>query len=331
MKSPYRQQPTTTAFDPTGIAVGHAPRVGDVTADNTGRPDLGAQRVALVTGGTGGIGAAVASEVARRGWRVLITGRDPDRGAAVGNALGAAGPGADHAFIAADLASMAATAELGHKVLGSTTRLDAVVLCAGLLATRPAWTSEGLERCLAVNYLSRHLLLRLLQARLIASPSGRVVLVANAGKYRDTLDLDDLQHRRGRAGLRVSGRTQFANDVLAVELAHRLHGTRVEVTCVYPGLVATDIFRNADGPSARVRQLATTLQRVVGRAPAEAVGTPVALATDPHLVGVSGRFYGPGMSPRRVPPAVRSDSRREAIWNAADELVRRFVPDRCKR
>ena len=223
--------------------------------------DASGQPVALVTGGTNGIGAAVALEVARRDWRVLITGRDTDRGAAMVNALRAAGPGGGHGFIPADLALMAATAELGQKVLGMTPRLDAVVLCAGVLATRPEWTPEGLERCLAVNYLSRHLLLRLLQPRLLASPSGRVVLVANAGKYPDTLDLDDLQHRRGRAGLRVSGRTQFANDVLAVELAHRLQGTRVEVTCVYPGLVATDIFRNAQGPSARLRQLATTVQR----------------------------------------------------------------------
>ena len=289
------------------------------------------QQVALVTGGTAGIGAAVAVEVARRGWRVLISGRDTERGAAMVNALRAAGPGGRHGFIPADLALMAATAQLGQQVLDSTTRLDAVVLCAGVLATRPAWTSEGLERCLAVNYLSRHLLLRLLQPRLLASTSGRVVLVANAGRYPDTLDLDDLQHRHGRAGLRVSLRTQFANDVLAVELSRRLQGTRVEVTCVYPGLVATDIFRNALGPSARLRQLATTLWRVVGRAPAEAAGTPVTLATDPDLVGVSGRFYGPRMAPRRVPPAVLSDSRREAIWNAADELVRRYVPDRSTR
>ena len=293
--------------------------------------DASGQHVALVTGGTDGIGAAVALAVARRGWRVLITGRDTDRGAAMVNALRAAGPGGDHGFIAADLDLMAATAELGRAVLGRTTRLDAVVLCAGLLATRPEWTSEGLERCLAVNYLSRHLLLRLLQPTLLASPSGRVVLVANAGKYPDTLDLDDLQHRRGRAGLRVSGRTQFANDVLAVELAHRLRGTRVEVTCVYPGLVATDIFRNARGPSALLRQLATAVQRVVGRAPADAAGTPVTLATDPDLVGVSGRFYGPQLAPRRVPPAVLSDSRREAIWNAADDLVRPYVPQRCTR
>jgi NAD(P)-dependent dehydrogenase (short-subunit alcohol dehydrogenase family) len=290
----------------------------------------GAPRVALVTGGTGGIGAAVASGLARRGWRVLIAGRNADRGAGVIDGMRATAPDADHAFIPADLALLADTGRLAQRVLHATTRLDAVVLCAGILATRPEWTAEGLERCLAVNYLSRHLLLRLLQPTLVAAPSGRAVLVANAGKYPDTLDLDDLQHRRGRPGLHVAGRTQFANDVLAVELAHRLHDTRVEVTCVYPGLVKTDIFRNARGPSARVRQLAAAVQRVAGRSPIEAAETPVALASDPELVGVSGRFYGPRMTSRRVPASVLSSSRRNAVWNAADLLITQHVPNRSQ-
>lgn len=301
------------------------------TTDRAVTEEEVARRVALVTGGTGGIGAAVALGLAGRGWRVLIAGRDADRGAAIVDAMRAAAPGADHAFVTVDLALMATTAQLAQQVLGRTARLDAAVLCAGVLATRPEWTAEGLERCLAVNYLSRHLLLRLLEPRLVAAPSGRVVLVANAGKYPDTLDLHDLPYRRGRAGLRVSGRTQFANDVLSTELAHRLRGTRVEVTGVYPGLVATDVFRNARGPSILVRQLASAVQRVAGRSPAEAAETPVTLATDPDLVGVSGRFYGPRMTPRRVPLAVRSSSRRVAIWNAADRLVNPYVPATLSR
>ena len=41
------------------------------------------RRTALVTGGTGGIGRAVAADLARRGHRVIIVGRDADSGRAV--------------------------------------------------------------------------------------------------------------------------------------------------------------------------------------------------------------------------------------------------------
>lgn len=128
----------------------------------------------MVTGGTGGIGRAVAVQLAAAGHRVLFTGRDPHRAAAVLN------------------------------------ELRGRVCCAGVLATVPEYTREGLERTLVLNYLSRHLLVRGVEPLLRASSSGRVVLVANAGRYRDTPDLDDLQHRRHRQGLRIAGRTQLA-------------------------------------------------------------------------------------------------------------------------
>ena len=125
----------------------------------------------------------------------------------------------------------------------------------------PEWTTENLERAFVLNYLSRYLLARRLLPALTAAPSGRLVLVANAGRYRDTLDLDDLQYRHHRPGLAVSGRTQFANDLLAVELAERVAGTRVQVSCVDPGLTRTDVFRNARGPGRPLRALALPSSR----------------------------------------------------------------------
>jgi hypothetical protein len=96
------------------------------------------------------------------------------------------------------------------------------VFCAGIHSTVPEWTAEGLERNFVLNYLSRYLLARQLLPALTAAPSGRLVLVANAGMYRDSLNFDDLQHRRGKAGITVAGRTQFANDLLTTELGAKL-------------------------------------------------------------------------------------------------------------
>jgi hypothetical protein len=63
------------------------------------------------------------------------------------------------------------------------------------------------------------LAIRALLRSLCQSPAGRIVLVSNAGKYPDSLDFRDLQHGRGKASLAVAGRTQFADDLLTVELA----------------------------------------------------------------------------------------------------------------
>ena len=280
---------------------------------------------AVVTGGTGGIGCAVAVELARLGHRVLIVGRSVERGAAVLAELDAAGPGRAHALVRADLSSLPETARAADQITGHTGRLDAAVLCAGVLSTVAERTDEDLERTFVLNYLSRYLLVRRLLPLLTEAPSGRVVLVANAGRYRDTLDLDDLRMHRGAVGLRVAGRSQFANDLLAVELAERVRGSRLEVTCVYPGLVATDVFRNARGLSRPARAAANALQCLIAAPPVDAAVTPVFLAHDPGAVGLGGSFFGPGRRRRRIPDRVQRPDRRAALWAASEDLVRPWL------
>ena len=284
------------------------------------------ERVSLVTGGTDGIGRAVALGLARGGDRVLFVGRSAEKGARVLAELREAGPGPGHAFIPADLSLLSETARVAEEVARLTERLDAAVFCAGILAAVPEWTAEGLERNFVLNYLSRYLLARRLLPMLTEAPSGRLVLVANAGMYGDTLDFEDLQHRKGRPGLRVSGRTQFANDLLAVELAERLAGARVEVTCVFPGVTRTGVFRNAIGLPRIARALSPVVLRVAGSSPEEAARTPVFLAQDAGAAGTGGRFYGPKLRQRKIPARARRPERRVGLWAASEELVRPYLP-----
>lgn len=287
-------------------------------------------RVALVTGGTDGIGKAVALQLARGGDRVLFVGRSKERGDAVIAALREAQPGVEHVFLPADLSLLAETARVADEVRRHTDRLDAVVCCAGILSTVPEWTTEGLERSFVLNYLSRFFLARQLLPVLTEAPSGRLVLVSNAGVYKDTLDFDDLQYRRGRPGMNVSGRTQFANDLLTTELASRLKGTCVEVTCVFPGLANTDVFRNARGLPWIATLLAPVAQRLIGRSPQAAAATPVFLAQNPGAIGVGGHFYGPGRERRPIPARARRPERRNALYVASEALVRPYVRGRLK-
>ncbi|HEU4425429.1 MAG TPA: SDR family NAD(P)-dependent oxidoreductase, partial [Pilimelia sp.] len=78
-------------------------------------PERG-RRTAVVTGGTGGIGRAVAGELARRGYRVLIVGRSAARGAAVLAELDDAAPGAGHALVRADLSLLRETARAADDI-----------------------------------------------------------------------------------------------------------------------------------------------------------------------------------------------------------------------
>jgi NAD(P)-dependent dehydrogenase (short-subunit alcohol dehydrogenase family) len=285
-------------------------------------------RVCFVTGGTGGIGRAVALQLARGGDRVIFSGRDTARGAATLATLREAGPGLDHAFVPADLSLLSETARLADRVDALTSRLDAVVFCAGILSTLPELTTEHLERNFVLNYLSRYLLVQRLLPKLRAAASGRVTIVSNAGVYADTLDFDDLQHRRGKPGLHVAGRTQFANDLLATELAARVAGSGVEVTCVAPGtFIDTDVFRNARGLPAVLLFVLSLVQRLLRRSPEWAAQTPAYLAQDPTAVGTNGRFFGPSRKELKVPERALRQDRREALWRASEKLVQAYLPE----
>jgi NAD(P)-dependent dehydrogenase (short-subunit alcohol dehydrogenase family) len=284
------------------------------------------ERVALVTGGTGGIGAAVAKRLAREGDRVIIVGRSESRAKTVLTAMREAGPKAKHLFIAADLSLLSETARVADTLLKLTDRLDAAIFCAAILSTVPEWTSEGLERNFVLNYLSRYLLARRLVPLLSQAESGRLVFVSNAGMYKDTLDFDDLQYRRGEPGLKVAGRTQFANDLLAVELADRLRGTGIAVSCVFPGFVKTDVFANARGLPFWF-PLIKPLLEFRALSPEAAAETPVFLARSSKAAEFSGRFFGPGPNERPVPERARRQDRRTGLWNASEALVRQYLPE----
>lgn len=151
------------------------------------------------------------------------------------------------------------------------------------------------------------------------------MLVSNAGMYPDTLNFDDLQYRNGKPGMKVAGRTQFANDLLATELAARPRGTQVDVTCVYPGLVKTGVFRNSRGLPWIARALLSLLLRLRGQAPEVAARTPVFLAQSPRAKRTGGHFYGPKVERRPVPARALLPERRDGLWAASEALVRPYL------
>ena len=90
-------------------------------------------RTALVTGSTGGLGTAIARRLADEGAHVVVSGRNPDRGAEVVSAIRAAG--GEASFVAADLSggdgTIRAFAERATEAAGG--RLDILVNNAATL------------------------------------------------------------------------------------------------------------------------------------------------------------------------------------------------------
>jgi NAD(P)-dependent dehydrogenase (short-subunit alcohol dehydrogenase family) len=108
-------------------------------------------KAVLVTGGTSGIGAAVARAFGDAGAAVLLTGRDEARGRAMASDVAAAGGTA--VFESADITEIEAAGRLVQAALDGFGRLDVLVNNAGIIyrATAEDTTDAQWDRTIAVN------------------------------------------------------------------------------------------------------------------------------------------------------------------------------------
>jgi NAD(P)-dependent dehydrogenase (short-subunit alcohol dehydrogenase family) len=186
---------------------------------------LAGKKVAVV-GGTGGLGRALAAGMAARGAQVIVVGQT-FRDAGTPNL----------SFVSADLASMKEAARVGRSLPAD---LDAVLLTTGIMAA-PARevTAEGLERDMAVSYLSRLAILRELAPRLRAGTRVFVMGFPGTGQKGDA---DDQNAERHYEAFATHMNTVAGNEALVLEWARRYPA--LALFGLNPGLIKTNIRAN---------------------------------------------------------------------------------------
>ena len=236
---------------------------------------------ALITGSTDGVGRAVAEFLGREGFRVLVHGRDRQRGEAVVDGIVAAGGAAE--FLRADLASLADVRRLATAVAENADRLDILINNAGIgTAGADRLTSaDGYELRFAVNYLAGFLLTRLLLPLLRRSAPARIVNVSSGGQQ--AIDFDDVMLTHGYSGMRAYCQSKLAQILFTFDLAGELAGTGVTATCLHPATY-----------------MDTAMVRRAGVKPwssvEEGAGAIMNLARSPSLAGKTGLYFN-GMNP----------------------------------
>ncbi|MCZ7458939.1 SDR family NAD(P)-dependent oxidoreductase [Streptomyces sp. WMMC940] len=194
------------------------------------------RRCALVTGGSRGIGAAIANRLAADGHRVAVHCRaDSAAAKTVVDAL----PGTGHALIAGDLGAPGAAHEVVRSAVGLLGAVDVLVNNAGAYTEQPVATTSFEEwqadwrRLVDVNLLGPADLIWQFVDHLrhrVQGPQGaRIVNVGSRGAYR------------GEPDAPAYGATKAALHSLTQSLAVSLGPLGVAVTAVAPGFVRTDL------------------------------------------------------------------------------------------
>ncbi len=208
-------------------------------------------KVAIVTGGSGGIGRAIVQVLADAGMEVVFTYRG---NAASVAELTAANPGAKISGEAADLRDSAACTALAEKVFERTGRIDLLVNNAGVIRDNPltALEDEDVRTVLETNVTGTFNMTRAVVPFMISQRRGKIVNISSVSGEKGG---------RGQTNYAASkGAINAFTRSLAVEVAPR----GITVNAVAPGVIETEMSR-AVRERAADQVLSRILLRRIGR------------------------------------------------------------------
>jgi len=277
-------------------------------------------RTAVVTG-TGGLGLEDAVALARAGARVIVAGRNADKGAAAVHRILQAAPEAVVRFEPLDLADLKSVRRFALRLQQSLDRVDLLINNAAVMTPpRRRVTADGFELQFGTNYLGHFALTAHLMPLLCRSMMPRVVTLSSVAARAARIDFDDLQAERRYRPMTAYGQSKLACLMFALELQRRsiAAGWGVQSIAAHPGIARTDLLVNGAGAWSGVGVLRKALWFLFQPAAQGALPTLFA-GTSPHAKG--GQYYGPdGLGETRGHPAAAELPRQALDLDVARRL-----------
>ena len=246
---------------------------GNALSDGAFRLD---GRICLVTGGTRGIGEAVAEDFATAGARVILTGRDGAQAAEVAGRIGHGTVG-----VAYDAALAGAAQDLAGWIAGEIGSLDIVVNNAAILKPHHIvkLTEAEFDLIFQVNVKATIFLAQALRPLLAQSPAAAIVNITAAGAHVPM------------AGIGAYCAAKAAMINVTHTLAKEWAKDGIRVNALTPGSVATDMILPKD-PDKRARFMeSTATMNLMGR-----LGEPMEIARAARFLASAASSYMTGQT-----------------------------------
>lgn len=215
-------------------------------------------KTALVTGATSGIGQAIAEAFAREGAKVVVAGRNEQRGKAVVDGIHAAGGQAT--FLAADLAAVEEVRRLAAEATDVLGHIDILVNNAGVFpfGTTEQTDEATFDAAIAINVKGPFYLTAALAPQMAQRGSGKIINITTVSAHI------------GMAGSALYGATKAALTLLTKSWAAEFGPKGVNVNAIAPGLTLNT--------GAASTQEKLDINQLVSRLPARRAALPVEIA-----------------------------------------------------
>lgn len=259
---------------------------------------MNTDKIYLVTGGTSGVGKAIATGIAETGATVVLVSRNELNGRAAVKEISATTGNENVSFLVADLSRLHSVFLLSEQYKARYPKLDGLINAAGAWYFKKELTEDNLDKSFVVNYLSHFALTHFLMDTLKSAEGARVVTIGGATRFlkKTGLDLHELQFPKS-FGMKTILSSMLARIYFGFELADRLEGTNVSSIIVHPGFVKSNIGRSVPwwlkilfSLSSNVRNAPSTCESGVFAALETNVGNGVFIDDQKNIVDIRSSF-----------------------------------------
>jgi len=290
-------------------------------------------RLALITGGSGGLGLATAAALARAGADVIIASRPGAKLDAAVAAIRVTAIGAVHGA-GVDLADLVSVDALADALITDGRSVDFLVNNAGVIGAKTL-SSSGVEMGFMTNVVGHAALASRLAPLL--SDGARIACVSSFGHHYSPVVFDDINFdHRPYSAWSSYGQSKTGACLMAVKLSAALGHRGIDAFSLHPGQVATDMARSmVEEDFAEQAGKTGEIPPEDFMTPDQGAATTVWALTEARLAGKGGLYlqdcavakvrdepdYRNGVMHYAVDPALA-----EKLWDKAAELGGRPLP-----
>jgi NAD(P)-dependent dehydrogenase (short-subunit alcohol dehydrogenase family) len=266
------------------------------------------KKIILVTGATDGIGKQTALELAQKGHKVLVHGRNKSKSEAAAEEISKATGNESVKAVHADLTDFQQIKVLSDEIKNRYDRLDVLLNNAGVFENEKVILPNGLERTFMVNHMAPFALTTELLGLLKSTPGARIVNVSSMAQS-GSIDFNNLNGEKYFDPYNAYAVSKLENVLFTYKLARMLKDENVTANCLHPGVVSTKLLYAGWG--------------VGGSGLHHGTRTSVFAAVSPEMEGKTG-LYLVSQKPAKSAAISYDKKVQDKLWEISMEIVRRF-------
>lgn len=244
------------------------------------------QKNIVITGATDGIGLAAAVSIARKGYRIGLVGRNPQKGAIAREKIISLTGNDQLDFFEADLSSIKNVKSLAEQIKTKYSSLDVLLNNAGGANRYKIITEEGLEKTFATNQMNYFVLTTELLGLLSENSGSRIVNVASNAHIGSTIDYSNINAEKEYSFWKAYCVSKLMNLMFTYRLASIQD--KVSVNALHPGFVDTNIAGNEGN---FIKKIVKFGSKIFARSVEDGADSSIYLSTSDEVEGVSGQYY----------------------------------------